>query len=129
MRPAASYTTPWDTIHDAPIGIALGHQLALRGWLVKADGKAITDRLVVRVDSKPPTPVTYGEPRPDVPVTLAAEGIPGADTFAGYSGVISTQDLTPGIHHLSLILASRGKPMSAIIARDIPFTVARVPKN
>jgi hypothetical protein len=40
--------------HDAPIVIAPGRQLSMRGWLVKANGKALTDTLAVSFELKKP---------------------------------------------------------------------------
>jgi len=113
--------------HDAPVVIAVGHQLTMRGWLIKTDGKAIRNRIAVRVDAGQPAALNYGSSRADVPATLAAAGIRGANAAVGYSGLVPTRDLAPGIHHLSLIIEGRSSRTEIIVARDIPFTVARLP--
>jgi hypothetical protein len=92
-------------VRPAQPTIRAGVPLAVSGWAVDKDAKKLASAVYLRVDDGPPVATTYRMARPDV----ARYFHEAVYANAGFRGLIPTNDLSPGVHVLYLVVVNVAK--------------------
>ncbi len=100
--------------------IPRGLSASVRGWAADVGLDSLANRILLRVDDLPPTRAVYGLGRPDVAGALSNPAFAGS----GFSGTISTGDLSPGKHTVRVIAIGSNGARLPLAIEQLEFVVA-----